>query len=257
MPPLQALLFDVDGTMADTEDGHRRAFNQAFRDFGYDWLWDRPLYGQLLAVTGGRARIRHYLAGSHPEMLDRDDCESRIAELHGRKTEHYVAALGGGGITLRPGVERLISEAREQGVRLAIATTTTPLNVQALLENTLGRQALDWFDAIAAGDCVEHLKPAPDVYLWVLDKLGLPAAACLALEDSANGLKAARAAGVMTVVTHCPYTRDHDFGGAIAIADSLGDGDRPAHFDSGGNSAKTVIDMDLLRRWHDGRAGKG
>ncbi len=249
---LKALLFDVDGTLADTEDGHRRAFNQAFLDFGFDWNWQPPLYGQLLKVTGGRARIRHYLENYHPDLLDRDDRDGWIAELHGRKTEHYVAALGSGGIALRPGVKRLLLEAREQGLRLAIATTTTPVNVQALIENNLGAQALDWFDAIGAGDCVENLKPAPDVYFWVLDKLGLPGAACVALEDSANGLKAAVAAGVMTVVTHCPYTRDHDFSGAVAVADGLGEADRPAHFDAGDSFGKTVIDIETLRLWHAG-----
>ena len=249
---LKALVFDVDGTLADTEDGHRRAFNQAFRDFGFDWTWPTSLYAQLLGVTGGRARIRHYLEQSHPEMLDRDDPDGWIAVLHTRKTELYVAALNGGEIPLRPGVERLLCEARTDGLKLAIATTTTPINVQALIENTLGREALDWFDAIGAGDCVANLKPAPDVYLWVLDRLGLPPSACVAFEDSANDVIAARSAGLSTVVTHCPYTRDHDFSGAVAVADGLGDVDCPAHFDVGDSFGKTVIDVELLRAWHGG-----
>jgi len=249
---LKALLFDVDGTLADTEDGHRVAFNQAFQDFDFDWIWEPALYGDLLAVTGGRARIRRFVETAHPHMLDRNDLDDLIVKLHERKTEHYVAALNSGGIPLRPGVKRLILEAREQGLVLAIATTTTPVNVQALIENTLGSAALDWFDAIGAGDCVDHLKPAPDVYLWVLDKLGLPAASCLALEDSYNGLQAALAAGVGTVVTYCPYTRDHDFKGAVAVADCLGEADIPARIDAGIPVGKTVIDVDVLRRWHAG-----
>ncbi len=231
---LKALLFDVDGTLADTEDGHRLAFNQAFRDFGYDWSWDTALYGQLLAVTGGKARIRRYLQDSRPDLLQRDDWQDWIATLHKRKTDHYVAALNSGGIPLRPGIERLLGEARDQGVVLAIATTTTPVNVQALIENTLGVAALDWFGAIGAGDCVDKLKPAPDIYLWVLDKLGLPAADCLAIEDSHNGLVAARAAGLKTLITYCPYTTEHDFSGAVAIADGLGDD----------------VHMEHLRQWH-------
>jgi len=249
---LRALIFDVDGTLADTEEGHRLAFNRAFQDFDFDWTWQPPLYSDLLAITGGRARIRRFVETSHPHMLDHDDLDDLIIKLHERKTEHYVAALNSGGISLRPGVERLLLDGREQGLVLAIATTTTPVNVQALIENTLGSAALDWFDAIGAGDCVEHLKPAPDVYLWVLDKLRLPAASCLALEDSNNGLRAARAAGVGTVVTYCPYTRDHDFDGAIAVADCLGEVDSPARIDAGAPAGKTVIGVDVLRRWHAG-----
>ena len=233
--PLSALIFDVDGTLADTEDAHRKAFNAAFADFGFDWTWDPGLYTRLLAVTGGRARIRHYLQDADPGLLERDDIDELIAALHKRKTDHYVAALNSGGVPLRPGVERLLREARDMdGLRLAVATTTTPVNFQALIENTLGAEALDWFDVIGAGDCVDNLKPAPDVYLWVLDKLGLAAADCLALEDSANGLKAAMAAGLKMVITFCPYTAEHDFSGAIKVLDGFGEG----------------VDIGYLRGWH-------
>jgi len=251
--PLQALLFDVDGTLADTEDAHRQAFNQAFRDFGFDWTWDMQLYTRLLTVTGGRARIRHFLETTDRQALLRDNPDDWIATLHKRKTDLYVNALNAGGIPLRPGVRRLLLAARDQGIRLAIATTTTPVNVQALIENTLGAAALDWFDAIGAGDCVENLKPAPDVYLWVLDKLGLPPAACLALEDSKNGLTAARAAGVKTVITYCPYTAGHDFSGAVAVVDGLGEPGRPPHIRLGDRHGKTCVDMELLCRWHGDR----
>ncbi|MHA1598636.1 MAG: HAD-IA family hydrolase [Alphaproteobacteria bacterium] len=214
---LKALLFDVDGTLADTEDAHRIAFNAAFVDFGFDWHWDRDLYTRLLAVTGGQARIRYFLEDAGLQMLD----DAVIADMHKRKTTHYVEALQEGRVPLRPGVENLIHEARTEGLTLAIATTTTPVNVQTLLENTLGPESLDWFKAIGAGDCVENLKPSPDVYLWVLDRLGLEPDVCLALEDSANGLKSASAAGLQTIVTHCPYTAHHDFDGALAVFDEF------------------------------------
>lgn len=214
---LKALLFDVDGTLADTEDAHRIAFNTAFAEFGHDWHWDRDLYTRLLAVTGGQARIRFFLEGAGMEMLDNET----VADMHKCKTKHYVTALQEGRVPLRPGVEELISDAREEGLILAIATTTTPVNVQTLLENTLGAESLDWFKVIGAGDCVDNLKPAPDVYLWVLDRLQLAAGECLALEDSANGLKAATAANVQTVVTSCPYTAHHDFAGALAVFDKF------------------------------------
>lgn len=218
---LNALIFDVDGTLADTEDAHRQAFNAAFAKAGYDWQWDRDLYTHLLSVTGGKARIRFFLEDHDPALLQRADIDETIADLHKSKTGFYVQAMKEGRVPLRPGIERLIREARSEGLTLAIATTTTPVNLQSLLEATLGPESLDWFDAIGAGDCVEALKPAPDVYLWVLDKLGLNPADCLAFEDSANGLKAAMAAGVPTLITHCPYTAHHDFTGALAVRDGL------------------------------------
>jgi len=222
---LQALIFDVDGTLADTEDAHRLAFNDAFAEAGLDWTWGRELYTHLLTVTGGKARIHFYLEAYHPEFLKMDDISQRIAELHKAKNGFYVAAVKAGKVPLRPGVERLLGEARKEGLTLAIATTTTPVNLQSLIESTLGSEALDWFDVIGAGDCVENLKPAADVYLWVLDRLNLTADQCLAIEDSANGLKSALAAGVPTLVTSCPYTAHHDFMGAAAVLDDLGDVD--------------------------------
>lgn len=233
---LNALIFDVDGTLADTEDAHRQAFNAAFAKAGYDWSWDRDLYTHLLSVTGGKARIRFFLEDHDPEMLNQNGIDDLIADLHKSKTGFYVEAMKEGRVPLRPGIERLIREARDTGLTVAIATTTTPVNVQSLLEATIGAQALDWFAAIGAGDCVENLKPSPEVYLWVLDKLGLEPSECLAVEDSANGLKAAMAANVPTLITHCPYTQHHDFTGALAVMDGLGDN----------------VDVAELRRLHEG-----
>ncbi len=231
---LSALIFDVDGTLADTEDAHRQAFNAAFATGGFDWNWGPEMYTQLLAATGGMARIRFFLEGLHPEILKKDGIDDVIADLHKQKTAYFIEALNEGRVPLRPGIERLLREAREEGLRLAIATTTTPINVQTLLENTIGTEALDWFDAIGAGDCVDNLKPAPDIYYWVLDRLNLGAAQCLAIEDSSNGLKAAIAAGLATVITSCPYTAHHDFTGAVAVLDGLGDD----------------VDIAQLKRWH-------
>ncbi|MCX7149238.1 MAG: HAD-IA family hydrolase [Rhodocyclales bacterium] len=210
---LQALMFDVDGTLADTErDGHRQA-----------------LYGELLEVTGGKERIRFFCDRHAPEFLRQADAEARIKELHAAKTRHYVA-LCAQGIPLRPGVEALLREARAAGLRLAIATTTTPENVTALLPAEL----MALFATVGAGDTVASKKPAPDIYQWVLAQLDLPAAACLAIEDSANGLKAALAAGLATVITPTDYTRDHDFAGALAVLPDLG-----------------RVAVPLLRRWHE------
>ncbi|OHC61568.1 MAG: hypothetical protein A2040_12185 [Rhodocyclales bacterium GWA2_65_19] len=226
---LQALIFDVDGTLADTErDGHRLAFNAAFAEADLAWNWDPALYGELLAVTGGKERIRFFCESHAPDFLRQADVEARIRELHAVKTRHY-GAICAQGIPLRPGVEALLREARAAGLRLAIATTTTAENISALLAPDL--RAL--FETVGAGDTVPNKKPAPDIYLWVLAQLALPAAACLALEDSANGLKAALAAGLATVVTPTAYTRDHDFSGALALLPDLG-----------------RVSVPLLRHWH-------
>lgn len=225
---LAAFIFDVDGTLADTErDGHRVAFNQAFTEAGLDWRWDVALYGALLAVTGGKERMRHYLERYRPDWARPADLDSLIIQLHAAKTRHYTRLLAQGGIPLRPGVARLLNEARAAGIRLAIATTTTPENVTALLEHAIGPQAIDWFEVIAAGDVVPAKKPAPDIYHYALDKLGLGAEACLAFEDSENGLRSAHGAGLRTIVTVNDYTRDHDFTGALLVLDQFGEPQQP------------------------------
>ena len=226
---LKALIFDVDGTLADTErDGHRVAFNQAFAAANLDWDWSVDLYGQLLAVTGGKERIRHYIKQYCPNFEPPNpDLKAFIAGLHAAKTEYYCQLLAEGRIPLRPGVERLLNEARQAGVRLAIATTTTLPNVTVLLEHTLGRDSIEWFDVIGAGDIVPAKKPAPDIYTYVLAKTGWSPDECLALEDSENGLLSAKEAHLKTVITVNDYTRGHHFEGAALVLDSFGEPNSP------------------------------
>ena len=217
---LKALLFDVDGTLADTEDAHRLAFNAAFKALGHSWHWDQTLYKDLLRVTGGRHRIRHYLETADPGLLQIPNIDDTIAALHRKKTDFYVEMLESGAVPLRPGIEALIAEARAAGLRLAIATTTTPVNVRTLLSVNLGEESLIWFEAIGDGGQVPVLKPAPDVYLWVLQKLGLEAESCLALEDSRNGLLASLAARIPCLIVTNPYTEGQDFDGALTVLSS-------------------------------------
>ena len=251
MAELKALLFDVDGTLADTEkDGHRVAFNLAFEEAGLDWHWDVALYDKLLAVTGGKERIKYYLEQFNTDFEKPDDFDEFVKGLHAAKTRFYTQLLGEGKIPLRPGVERLLNEAREQGYRLAIATTTTPENVTALLENTLGPESIDWFEVIAAGDIVPAKKPAPDIYVWAMEKMGLTPAECIAFEDSENGIKASKGANLATIITINDYTRDHDFSDAELVLDHMGEPDQPFTVLKGDAGEQTYLNMDLVKRVH-------
>lgn len=215
----RALIFDVDGTLAETEEVHRRAFNEAFAEAGLDWFWDQVTYGRLLRVAGGKERIRAFDQRNAVPSLTFAD----IADLHRIKTAHYAALIAAGGCPLRPGVRTMLSHARERGQRLAIATTTSHGNIDALLSVALG---LDWgglFEAVVAGDDVARKKPAPDVYIEVLARLGLGPADCIALEDSGNGLAAAAQAGIPVVITRSTYFRDDDFAEALLVVDDLSD----------------------------------
>ena len=247
---LQALLFDVDGTLADTEEVHRQAFNAAFADAGLDWAWSHARYHALLQVTGGKERIRHYLAQERPDFQLPADADEFIADLHRSKTDHYVDLLTQGEVPLRPGIERLIREAHASGLRLAIVTTTTPANVSALFENSFGVHETEWFELVAAGEVVPKKKPAPDIYNYALEKMSLKAEECLALEDSGNGVLSARAAGIDVIVTVNQYTDKHDFTGAALVLDHLGESDMPCKMLQGELSPGPVVDTDYLRRLH-------
>jgi len=225
MAELKCILWDVDGTLADTErDGHRVAFNMAFDEAGIKRQWDAPTYGELLAVTGGKERMRFDIdRGGMPDMP-----YETIAALHARKTIHYQSLIAEGRIPLRPGVRRLLEAAFEAGIILGISTTTTPAALDALIEHSLGKQWFDRFAVLAAGDIVPAKKPAPDIYDYAMEQLNVSPEHTLALEDSANGWKSAHAAGLKCVVTVNGYTRDHDFSGADLVVSELGEPDSDA-----------------------------
>ena len=248
---LRALIFDVDGTLSDTErDGHRVAFNQAFEEYEMDWHWSVETYGKLLAVTGGKERMKFYADSFLDEDEVPDGLEARIPELHAAKTRHYTHLLSTGAIPLRPGVERLIAEARQRGLRLAIATTTTPENVTVLLTHTLGAESIDWFEVIAAGDIVPAKKPAPDIYEYALQEMKLSADECVAFEDSGNGIRSSVGAKLSTIITTNDYTRDHDFSEAIIVLDQMGEPEQPFSVITGDAGDSTYIDCDLVETLH-------
>lgn len=252
MAQLKALLFDVDGTLADTEcDGHRVAFNQAFAETGLDWHWDRALYGELLQVTGGKERIQFFLDHYQPKLATPTDWQVFIANLHKRKTHFYLELLQQGEIPLRTGVKRLLQEAREAGLRLAIVTTTTPENVTYLLQSTLGADSPSWFECIAAGDIVPKKKPSPDIYQYVLAQMNLKPEECLALEDSENGLKAAQAAGIPTIITVNDYTKQRDFSKALLVVDQLGEPDQAMKVLQGTVGDQKWVDVAYLKNLAD------
>ncbi len=223
---LQALIFDVDGTLADTEEIHRQAFNAAFIELSLWWDWSVEEYMQLLRVSGGPQRIAHYIASLAIPEDDKARLRGLVPAIHATKTRLYRELIEHGA-PVRPGVLRLMKEARAAGLRLALGATSTSANVEAMLSASLGREALGWFSAITSVDQVPNRKPAPDLYLRLLGELRLPAAACVAFEDSANGVQAARAAGLYTIATPSRWTATQDFGAADLVLYSLGEPQAP------------------------------
>ena len=220
---LQALIFDVDGTLADTESVHLAAFNHAFKEMGLSWFWDEALYTELLNISGGKERILHYWKSTHPDVreLGAGALNDTVNRLHELKTAAYESAVNDGAVSLRPGVLKLIEEAKAAGLQLAIATTTSPVNIAALLSRAIGP---DWrmrFTAIGDASTAPVKKPHPQVYMQMLAALKLPADQCIAFEDSNNGLRSASAAGIATVVTPTHFTQKHDFRDAICVVKDL------------------------------------
>lgn len=246
---LTTLLFDVDGTLADTErDGHRPAFNKAFCEAGLDWDWSVELYADLLTVTGGKERIRYFVEKYLPDFSPTEGLTEFAARMHKRKTHFYLEMLQNGEIPLRNGVARLLNEARAAGLRLGIATTTTPDNVTYLLQATLGKESIGWFECIAAGDIVPQKKPAPDIYLYAMQQMGVQPGECLAFEDSDNGIRSSTSANLTTIVTVNDYTRDHDFSRAALVLDQFGEPDTPFAVLQGDAGMATCVTLDLLQQ---------
>ncbi len=248
MSTLKALIFDVDGTLADTEEVHRLAFNETFHKFGLDWHWSPELYIRLLSISGGRIRIRQYME-EHPPLLPAgEDYDSYTARIHKDKTERYARMLVEGHVTLRPGVLRLINEAREQGLRLGIATSTARSNVHTLLDNNLPADWQDWFDVIATCEEIKKQKPSPAVYNHVIWQMGLSPTEVVAFEDTENGNIAAVSAGMKTIITTHYFTEHHDFRGASLVLNGLGDERHPFKLRAGDAHGAGYVDINLCRQ---------
>jgi beta-phosphoglucomutase-like phosphatase (HAD superfamily) len=224
---LRALIFDVDGTLADTEEAHRCAFNEAFQQLGVNWNWSKPVYAHLLRITGGKERMAAYIESLNCPPAERSALTACIDDIHRAKTRNYTRMVLAGEVPLRDGVDRLLDDAARSRVRLSIASTTTFANIEALLRANLGPEAIDRFEVIGAGDQVARKKPAADIYDHVLRSLKATADECVAIEDSRNGLRAAKGAGLYTVVTPSYWTNSEDFSEADLVLPSLGSLERP------------------------------
>ncbi|MFO1338564.1 MAG: HAD-IA family hydrolase [Burkholderiaceae bacterium] len=246
---LQALLWDVDGTLAETErDGHRVAFNQAFEALAVPRRWSEADYGRLLAVTGGRERLLHDMAQQPWAPADASE-RARLAErLHRLKNERYADIVARAALPLREGVRELLDECACSGVRLAIVTTTSRANVQALLTAHFGLGWRAGFDAVVCGEDVADKKPSPQAYVAALRALGLRGDQALAIEDSPAGVAAAHGAGVPVVVTRSHYFADAAVGQAVAVGPSLGR--REGWTAAAGSDTVARVDLPLLRQWH-------
>lgn len=220
---LKALIFDVDGTLADTEMAHLAAFNHAFKEAGMDWAWSVEVYTELLGISGGKERLLHYWQRVSPDIkaVSANAVQETIDQLHLLKTAAYEQAIHDGAVAMRPGVLDLIHEAAKSGLQLAIATTTSPVNISALLRKAIGPDWMSYFLVVEDASTAPIKKPHPQVYHQTLARLRIPAAHCLVFEDSENGLRAATAAHLATIVTPNAFTQSHDFTGALRVLPSL------------------------------------
>jgi beta-phosphoglucomutase-like phosphatase (HAD superfamily) len=259
MTKLQALLFDVDGTIADTEELHRQSFNHAFLRSNLKWTWSPAFYAELLGISGGHDRIAHYIDGLDEPAGEKARLRQLIPHIHQTKTYEFGMRLEEGSVQPRPGVVRLIEEAAAAGLKIGFASTSAWVNVSALLSATFGPSMRFEVGAIANADMVPKKKPDPAVYELLMRMLRVPAEACVAFEDSANGVAAARAAGVFVVATPSQWTAGQDFSQADLALPMLGDPDaRLAAADAariGGAPWLGLEELSLLRQGPDREAG--
>ena len=245
MSELRAVIFDVDGTLVDNErHGHRVAFNQAFEEFDLPYRWDEDEYGELLQVTGGQRRLHHYL---DQQGVDEGERERLVPELHARKTEIFKELVSEGRMEARPGAVRLLEEVREVGCSLALATTGSGDWVQDLLQQVAPDVS---FDAMVFGDDVSERKPDPEAFEVALERLGAGVGESVVVEDSDNGVQAAKAAGLTCAVVVTGYTVDQDLSEADLVLDGFGEPGSPAKVlaDPHRTGCDGVLDVATLRR---------
>lgn len=245
---LKGIIFDVDGTMADTEEVHRQAFNKAFKEFDLDWHWSESDYHKLLFISGGKERFKICLDNDDSLRSKIEDTDKFIADLHQCKSEHYRSMLVEGRIQLRPGISRIIEEAKEQGITLGIATSSCYANLKTLINSTLNVEPKELFSAVVCSDTVTDKKPSPLVYQRALSELNLAPEVCIAIEDTRNGNLAAQSAELKVIITTHAYTTDNDFHGASLVINQLGNPDDAFIATQGYTYNKSYVDIELLNK---------
>jgi HAD superfamily hydrolase (TIGR01509 family) len=221
---LQALLFDCDGVLAETErDGHRVAYNRAMKALGMDAEWQADEYAELVLISGGKERLKYYFEKDRSRFPEDRYGAELIGKIYLEKTALFKEMANKGDMPPRSGIARIVREAREAGVMLFVCSTSHRESVETLLKKNYGADVHSWFTELFCGDVVARKKPAPDIYLLAKDKYNLDPACCCVVEDSRNGLLAAKAAGMHCLVTKSYYTQDEDFSEADGVSSCLGD----------------------------------
>ena len=247
---LNAILFDVGGTIAESEEIHRVSFNEAFKEFGLNWYWDEAIYRELVFVGGGKERIKHYITRAWPEMLKQKNLTKYIESVHKIKGQIYEEFLNDSQLKARPGIIRLLKELKNEKIRLAIVSDTTEENLINLFKKGLGINPIEWFEILAHGGCTIQKKPSPDIYLWTLERLKLPPESCLAIEDAPRGVDSAIDAGLKVLVTPSIYTLEEKFEKSSLLLSHLGEPEEPFNVIKGDAFGHSFVDLDLLKKIH-------
>ena len=247
---LNAILFDVGGTIAESEEIHRVSFNEAFKEFGLNWYWDEAIYRELVFIGGGKERIKHYITRAWPEMLKQKNLTKYIESVHKIKGQIYEEFLNDSQLKARPGIIRLLKELKNEKIRLAIVSDTTEENLINLFKKGLGINPTEWFEILAHGGCTIQKKPSPDIYLWTLERLKLPPESCLAIEDAPRGVDSAIDAGLKVLVTPSIYTLEEKFEKSSLLLSHLGEPEEPFNVIKGDAFGHSFVDLDLLKKIH-------
>ncbi len=247
---LSAILFDVDGTIAETEDYHRQSFNESFKEFGLDWYWDEPIYKELINVGGGKERIKSHINRAWPEMKEYKNLNKYINSILQVKNEIYFDTMKDSKIKPRPGILRLLKELKKNNLRTALVSSASKDNLDSLFLEGLDINYKDLFDVIAHGETTPNKKPSPEVYEWALEKLKLPSSACIAIEDSPRGLQSALKANIKVLVTPSKLTEGESFQGAKIVVSDLGEESKPFKLLEGDSFGFKKVSLQLLKKIH-------
>ena len=245
---LSAVLFDVDGTISETEELHRKSFNESFKEFNLDWFWDEAIYKELINIGSGVERIEYYIKRAWPEMMEYKNLAKYINSIHKVKNEIFEDYIVESEIKPRPGVIRLINELKENKIRIAIVSSTSESNLLKLFKEGLNIDPLTTFDLIAHGDCTKNKRPSPEIYEWILEKLRLPPQSCIAIEDSLRGLESAKNAELNILATPSIFTKEEDFSNAKLVISNLGEPDAPFETIKGNDFGNRFVNIDLLAK---------